>query len=401
MTRMHARALVLTSVSLLALPAISAAQSRGPGAFAGTFSISSSSTVNVTSPITTTESRSTHEHLEVRGGSGSDMVFVVTNTLGDRCTLNANLTGATSLSMPGGQHCTMTDAERGMRLNLTLRSGSGSISGNSLSLSMQWAVASGSGLFAVTGSLSQRSSGSRTGGGPAPVEVAQPVAAPAPVAVAPVMPSPVMPSPVMMPSPAMPMLASATPTGRSRHTGRAGRASSAPATQPSAATPAVFVVPPNPYEAMTGANTWSTSAPPTGITTVPTNANGLTTTPMAMTAPQGMPGVPPGGPGITLGGPGMGAPTAPVQPAPTMWLGVPAQQGAPGQAWVTMPVTGPSYPQAYPQGYPSAQYPAQMAPGMPGMVFTNTPSMPPQPQQPPAPRQPSAPQLGPGITILR
>ncbi len=179
---------------LVATPA--AAQRRGPGLFAGTFSVTSNTTVSVTSPITTTESRVTHERAEIRAGSRGDLSIHVTNERGERCVLEGNLSSDTSVTLLGGQRCTMTDPVRNLRMNLTLRNGSGSIDGSRISIRMAWGVATSAGFIDVTGTASQETSGNRTGGGPVVVAPVAPVGAtpmvapqPGPVVVAPAPPS--------------------------------------------------------------------------------------------------------------------------------------------------------------------------------------------------------------------
>ena len=90
----------LPALGALVLFAAPAAAQRGPGAFAGTYSVTSNTTVNVTSPISTTESRTTHERAEARPGSRADLAFHVSNSRGDRCVLEGNLSGANAVICP-------------------------------------------------------------------------------------------------------------------------------------------------------------------------------------------------------------------------------------------------------------------------------------------------------------
>ncbi len=202
---------------LVATPA--AAQHRGPGLFAGTFSVTSNTTVSVTSPITTTESRVTHERAEIRAGSRGDLSIHVTNERGERCVLEGNLSSDTSVTLLGGQRCAMTDPVRNLRMNLTLRNGSGSIEGSRLSLRMSWGVATNAGFIDVTGTASQETSGNRTGGGPVVVAPVAP-AGPSPMVVAP------QPGPVVM-APAAPAYGlNPVPTTTRSRRGRRGSSSS-------------------------------------------------------------------------------------------------------------------------------------------------------------------------------
>lgn len=199
---------------LVASPA--AAQHRGPGLFAGTFSVTSNTTVSVTSPITTTESRVTHERAEVRAGSRGDLAIHVTNERGERCVLEGNLSSETSVTLLNGQRCTMTDPVRNLRMNLSLRSGSGSISGAHLSLRLSWGVTTSAGFIDVLGTASQETSGTRTGGGPV---IAAPVAPTAPAAT----PMIAQPTPVVIAPQVQPASLDPVPTTTRGRRGRHGR----------------------------------------------------------------------------------------------------------------------------------------------------------------------------------
>ena len=226
-----------------------AAQGRGPGPFAGSFTVSSSTTVSVTSPMAITEERTTRERLEISQGSRSDLNVQVTNDLGEHCTLTANRSGDSGLSFGSGQRCTFTDSVRNMRMNFTLRSGSGSISGDRLSLSFSWNVASNGGFLSVSGSASQHSAGSRTGGRAVADNVAPVVEPVAPmVPVAPSFPAAVVPVSEPAVAPMMPMTGTPTRvTTRRTSTGSSSRPrATAPAPTPVVApapTPTVAVAP--------------------------------------------------------------------------------------------------------------------------------------------------------------
>ena len=195
-------------LSALAFASGAAAQSRGPGPFAGTFSVASNTTVSVTSPMAITEERTTRERLQIGQGSRSDVDVQVTNDLGEHCTLTANRSGTAGLLFGAGQRCTFTDSVRNMRMNFTLRSGTGSVAGESLTLSFNWSVASDGGFLSIAGSASQRSSGRRTGGRAIADANAAPTATPATVAPA--------VEPAIVVAPMMPM--TGTPTrSSSRH----------------------------------------------------------------------------------------------------------------------------------------------------------------------------------------
>lgn len=157
-------------------PAPQAAGGIAP--FLGNYSLNSTTTVTVSTPISQTESRSTHERLAVQPGTTSELDFIVTNDLGDRCVLRANRSGVGAVSFPAGQPCAMTDGERNLRLALTLRSGTGTLQGDVLLMDFSWEVSVDAGFMTVHGLAAQRSSGRRDGG-PA-------IVAPTPVAVAPV-----------------------------------------------------------------------------------------------------------------------------------------------------------------------------------------------------------------------
>ena len=256
-------------VSALVYASGAAAQGRGPGPFAGSFSVASNTTVSVTSPMAITEERTTRERLEISQGSRTDLSVRVTNDLGEHCTLTANRSGDSGLSFGSGQRCTFTDSVRSMRMNFTLRSGSGSISGERLSLTFSWSVASNGGFLSVSGSASQRSSGNRTGGAAmadnaAPAEAASPVAV-----VAPTLPAAVEPiaEPVVVPM--MPM------TGTPVRTATRSRRPSATASRPRAPVPVVAVVP-TPVVTPTPApsSAWGSPSPAVAPSSAPASAWG-------------------------------------------------------------------------------------------------------------------------------
>ncbi|MBI5514886.1 MAG: hypothetical protein HY909_14015 [Deltaproteobacteria bacterium] len=186
---MGVRGAVSASVGLVVVLGASGAlgQGRGIGPFAGTYALASATTVTVTSPISQTESRTTRERLSVEPVSGADMVFVVTNDLGDRCALNANRTGESTVQFPQGQPCAMTDNVRNMQLSLTLQTGSGSLQGDTLSLEFTWNVSATVMLMPVVGAAAQRSTGRR--GAVAQAPAAQPAQVPQPA------PQPARPAP--------------------------------------------------------------------------------------------------------------------------------------------------------------------------------------------------------------
>lgn len=206
------------------------------GPFAGSFSVSSSTTVSVTSPMAITEERTTRERLEISQGSRSDLSVQVTNDIGEHCTLTANRSGDSGLSFGSGQRCTFTDSVRNMRMNFTLRSGSGSISGDRLSLSFSWNVASNGGFLSVSGSASQHSAGSRTGGRAVADNAAPSVEPVAPIA--PSFPAAVVPVSEPAVAPMMPM--TGTPT---RITTRRTSSGSSSRTRATATAPTPVVAP--------------------------------------------------------------------------------------------------------------------------------------------------------------
>jgi hypothetical protein len=298
-------------VSALVYASGAAAQGRGPGPFAGSFSVASNTTVSVTSPMAITEERTTRERLEISQGSRTDLSVRVTNDLGEHCTLTANRSGDSSLSFGSGQRCTFTDSVRNMRMNFTLRSGSGSISGERLSLSFSWSVASNGGFMSVSGSASQRSSGNRTGGSAmadnaAPVEVAAPIAVVAPTypaAVAPTYPAAVEPiaEPVVVPM--MPMTGTPARTTSSRRPSTTASRPRTPApvavvptpvvTPPSAPAPSSAWGSPSPAAATTGApaSAWGSPSPAPAASswTTPTVASGAWGAPSTGGTAWGMP----------------------------------------------------------------------------------------------------------------
>lgn len=267
MQAMRRRTWVQACIGLASLGFASGAmaQGRGPGPFAGTFSLTSSTTVAVTSPMAITEDRTTRERLEITQGSRSDMSLLVTNDLGEHCTLTANRSGSSGLSVGSGQRCTFTDSVRNMRMNFTLRSGSGSISGNRISLSFNWSVASNGGFLSVSGSASQHSSGSRTGGSAMADNDARPVEAVAPV-VAEAPSDPVALAPVAEPvvAPMMPM--SGTParsTSSRRSSSSSSRSRPTPVVAPTpivTPTPVVAVAP-TPAVSPAPASAWGSPSP--------------------------------------------------------------------------------------------------------------------------------------------
>ncbi len=328
---------------LVASPA--AAQHRGPGLFAGTFSVTSNTTVSVTSPITTTESRVTHERAEVRAGSRGDLAIHVTNERGERCVLEGNLSSETSVTLLNGQRCTMTDPVRNLRMNLSLRSGSGSISGAHLSLRLSWGVTTSAGFIDVLGTASQETSGTRTGGGPVIAAPVAPTPSPAPVIAT---PTPM----IATPTPAVSIDPVPTTTR-----GRRGRRGSSNATEGVVMTGAIPVTPtpaPTTTIPQNDAPIWglptdlATGAPvPVSSTPVaPTMAPVAPVAPVpavAPVAPAPAPVMQPTAPaantpaplwGAATPSPGLGAPTTASAPAfgtaPSSGLGAPTTAGAPG-----------------------------------------------------------------------
>ncbi|MEZ4406953.1 MAG: hypothetical protein R3A52_10805 [Polyangiales bacterium] len=296
----------------LSVPSVAAAQQRGPGLFEGSYSISSTTTVSVTSPISTTEQRVTRERLVVRPTSGADLVLDVTNERGEQCHLRGNRTADDRFTLLAGQRCTMTDAVRDLRMNLTLRSGSGSISGDRISIQVNWGVATTAAFMNVSGTASQRTAGRRTGGGPAvAAPTPAPAPAPAPVVVA---PAPQVAAPVVAPATGMlPIAPLADASSRSRR-GSASRASSpvaaspvAPPSAPLASSPVTALSPtPSVAPASTGA------AP--GWVVTPIDPNTAAGNPLAPSSPV------------------VASPVAPVAPSPSglhPWV-VPSPAPVPG-----------------------------------------------------------------------
>ncbi len=205
--------------------------------FTGNYTVTSNTTVNVTSPLNTSETRTTRERAAVQQ-NGSAVTFRVTNDRNEVCNLQATSDGA-SLSFGPGQRCAMTDPVHNIVMQLTLRRGTGSLRGNSLSLNLSWDASSG-GMFAISGTASQRVSGQR------PNAPASAVAAPAvvqtPVAVAPV---PV--APMEVPVAVAPTVDVAPASGRSSRRSRSGSRTAptvaAPAAPVVAAAPAVAPAP--------------------------------------------------------------------------------------------------------------------------------------------------------------
>jgi hypothetical protein len=259
--------------SALAFASGAAAQGRGPGPFAGSFSVASNTTVSVTSPMAITEERTTRERLEIGQGSRADASIQVTNDLGEHCTLSANRSGAAGLAFGSGQHCTFTDSVRNMRMNFTLRSGTGSISGDSLNLNFSWSVSSDGGFLSIAGSAAQRSSGRRTGGHAVADQNATPsVEVPTPVlAVAPSFPAAVVPVAEPPVVPMMPM--TGTPARTTSHhpstaPARPHNPSAAPSpvvTAPVAAAPSPVAPPP----ATAPATAWGSPSPSAPMPSAP------------------------------------------------------------------------------------------------------------------------------------
>ena len=292
-------------LSALAFAGGAAAQSRGPGPFAGSFSVASNTTVSVTSPMAITEERTTRERLEIGQGSRADVNVQVTNDLGEHCTLTANRSGSAGLLFGAGQHCTFTDSVRNMRMNFTLRSGTGSVAGDSLSLSFSWNVASNGGFLSIAGSASQRSSGRRTGGRALADTNAAPSPEASPMPVSPTNPVAVVPAaqPAIVVAPMMPM--TGTPT---RSSSRHASSTTHPHATASAATPPTAVIPPTPVVPVAvqpsapasawGSPTAAPSAPasawgsPTAAPLPTAGANDCATAPATTngwTTPQSMP----------------------------------------------------------------------------------------------------------------
>jgi hypothetical protein len=307
---------------LVASPA--AAQRRGPGLFAGTFSVTSNTTVSVTSPITTTESRVTHERAEVRAGSRGDLAIHVTNERGERCVLEGNLSSETSVSLLGGQRCAMTDPVRNLRMNLTLRSGSGSISGSHLSLRMSWGVATSAGFIDVTGTASQETAGNRTGGGPVVAAPTQPVGAVPMVAP--------QPTPVVMAPPVPAYGLDPVPTtGRSRR-GRHGRSDSSEGVVMTGAIPVTPTPVAQPAPAQNDAPIWG----------LPTDLS--TGAPVPVAAP------PSAAPAPMAPAPMAPAPMAPAPMAPAPMAPAPMAPAAntPAPLWGAAPSSGAPAPSSAP-----------------------------------------------------
>lgn len=385
-------------LSLLTFSGVASAQGRGPGPFAGSFSISSNTTVAVTSPMTITEERSTRERLQITQGSRSDASIQVTNDLGEHCTLSANRSGDSGISFGSGQRCTFTDSVRNMRMNFTLRSGSGSMSGDSISLSFNWSVASAGGFISVSGSATQRSSGRRTGGqAVADTPAPQPVAMPTPVMVAPSEPVAVVP--VAQPgisavAPMMPMTGPSTtrrPTTTARRPApaaapvRTTTVAVAPAAAPVVATPPVVAAAPAP------ASAWGAPSPATApVGSAPASAWGpavpstaAPSSPIASawnSAPAGHTPVTAQTPGATVHpsgwilGPLLSSAAAAV-PYAASQVGAWGSQVAPAaQPWGAQPGTGPGvvFGSTGSPGTPSQGFGVSVTPN--GVRSTNLPS---------------------------
>ena len=139
--------------------------------FPGSYVFNSNVTVAITSPISTTESRSRHETGEITTIALNTERMVVTEANGEQCGLTAQRSGAAGLQFAPGQTCEVTDTVRNMRMSLTLRSGSGSIHGEVIELSFEWGVEA-SAFLPVSGLAAQRTTGSRLTADPAAVAAA-------------------------------------------------------------------------------------------------------------------------------------------------------------------------------------------------------------------------------------
>jgi hypothetical protein len=412
--------------------------------FTGSYTVTSNTTVNVTSPLNTSETRTTRERAVVQQ-NGSAVTFRVTNDRNEVCNLQATSDGA-SLSFGPGQRCAMTDPVHNIVMQLTLRRGTGSLRGNNLSLNLSWDASSG-GMFAISGTASQRVSGQRPNA-PAPT-VAAPSVVQAPVAVAPVPVAP-MEAPVAVPVAVAPTVDVAPASGRSSRRSRSGRSAPSVAAPVVAAAPAVAPPPapapaPEPAAPEPPPLLWGTPLADL-VNGLVHAAEGPAPTASPAPAPTASPAPAPTAPPATWGPPGaVAAPSAPsAAPAPTPLTPGTAVWGPPGSPntptaqvppnWRPVAPTGPMAPPPAPpplpsggpgligfgSGAPQGQWaPQQPAPGQwapqqpaPGQWAPQQPApgqwapQQPAPQQPaprapvpPAPGQGPARPMGPGISF--
>jgi hypothetical protein len=136
---------------------------RGPAAFAGTFALRTRTTVTVTAPLQQTETRQTQDVAVIRAitGAGAQLEFQVTSEHGDRCVLHASARGASAVVFVPGERCDVVDPVQRVPLTLTLADGTGTLSGDTLTLRLNWSVASNGFLFPLSGTATQASSGRR------------------------------------------------------------------------------------------------------------------------------------------------------------------------------------------------------------------------------------------------
>lgn len=286
-----------------AVPSLAAAQSHGPGPLVGNYTVTSNTTVTVTSPMATTEQRVTHERLTVQAVSDADLLLDVTNDRGERCRLRGDRNGQ-RFTLRSGQRCTMTDPQRNIAMNLTLRSGSGSLSGENLSIRLSWSVASHVAFMDVTGTAAQHTSGRRTGGGPPTAVAAAPSPSSAPS------PLPIVPMETET-SPVMPTSSARAPSSGSTARRVTRQPTSRPTSTDTAPLPSTGLLAP----------TSPPAAAPAGQPTTPawSTATNPTVSPTLAPAPWAPPSTAPIATAPTIAAPRPAAPTsAPTAPVPAV-----------------------------------------------------------------------------------
>jgi hypothetical protein len=125
------------------------------------YHVTSSTTVNITSPLSVTEERNTTSRVTVTTDAAANVTFDIHSTNGDVCLLHARLTAAQQLEFLPGDRCSVTDDVHHITLRVTVVDGTGTISRDALALQIHWSV-SGQVFFAsIGGTATQTSSGRR------------------------------------------------------------------------------------------------------------------------------------------------------------------------------------------------------------------------------------------------
>ena len=118
--------------------------------FAGAYSYTASYTMTLTSPQKQTLTQSDEGSLTISPSKKSGFVLTFT-AKGETCQITASRSGKTGLKVPAGQTCSMEDADRAADLTFAVTSGSGTLTGESLTMTLAWKLSGTVGGAAISG----------------------------------------------------------------------------------------------------------------------------------------------------------------------------------------------------------------------------------------------------------